>query len=103
MYLFFILKFMFLEFNVEHLQVLKCLQIRNKHSYDCLQYSLQKTHIATNIIFKEGYIIGFNLLNGVNMTLWVKDLQYIAYTNMAKYDTISQVMLPICVSCQLSP
>ena len=24
------------------------------------------------------------------MTLWVKDLQYSAYTNMARYDTISQ-------------
>ena len=50
----------------------------------------KKTHIATDIILKEGYIIGFNLLNGANMTLWVKDLQYSAYTNMARYDTISQ-------------
>ena len=24
------------------------------------------------------------------MTLWVKDLQYSAYTNMARYDTMSQ-------------
>ena len=29
------------------------------------------------------------------MTLWVKDLQYSTYTNMARYDTISQVMLPV--------
>ena len=57
-----------------------------------IAYSTQckKTHIATNMIRKEGYIIDFNLLNGANMTLWVKDLQYSAYTNMATYDTISQ-------------
>ena len=46
-----------------------------------IAYSTQyeKTHIATNIILKEGYIMGFNLLNGTNMTLWVKDLQCSAF------------------------
>ena len=55
-----------------------------------IAYSSQckKTHITTNIILKEGCIIG--LLNGANMTLWVKYLLYSAYTNMARYDTISQ-------------
>ena len=43
-----------------------------------IAYSTQckKKRIATNIILEEGYIIGFNLLNGTNMTLWVKDLLY---------------------------
>ena len=43
-----------------------------------IAYSTQ-CDIATNILLKEGYIMGFNLLNGVNMTLWVKDLQYSAF------------------------
>ena len=74
MYLF-ILQFMFLEFNVEHPQVMRCLQIRNTVmiAYRTLY---KKTHIATNITLKEGYIIGLNYLNGANMTLWVKYLQY---------------------------
>ena len=95
MNLFFILQFMLLEFNVEHSQVTSA--CKSKIHTVMIAYSTlcKKTHIATNIILKEGYIIGFNLLNGANMTLWVKDLQYSAYTNMARYDTISQVMLPV--------
>jgi len=35
----------------------------------------ENTLIATNIILKEGYIMGCNLLDGTNMTLCVRDLQ----------------------------
>ena len=68
-----------------------------------IAYSTQR-NIATNIILKEGYIIGFNLLNGANMTLWVKDLQYSAYTNMARYYTISQWLdMILCISQVMLP
>ena len=39
----------------------------------------KKTHIAANIILKEGYIMGCNLLNRTNMVLCVKDLRYSAF------------------------
>ena len=90
MHLFFILQLMFIEFKVEHPQGVKCLQITNKHIYVFVTVLNVKKHIATSIILKkEGYIISFSLLNRANITLWVKDLQYSAYTNMARY-TISQ-------------